>query len=61
MIPGAGIARLAMNSGNLNADGLMRRREASINDVPIRQADRLFHWPLGPCTADHSGLSELGL
>jgi len=25
--------------------GLMRRREASINDVPIKQADRKFHWP----------------
>jgi nuclear transport factor 2 (NTF2) superfamily protein len=42
-------------------DGLMRRREASIDDVPIAAADRLFHWPLGPRPADHKGLSELGL
>ena len=41
--------------------GLMRRREASINDVPITDADRLFHWPLGPRPADHPGLSGLGL
>jgi nuclear transport factor 2 (NTF2) superfamily protein len=44
-----------------DAEGLMRRREASINDVPIRETDRLFRWALGPRPADHSGLSELGL
>lgn len=41
--------------------GLMRRREASINDVRINAADRLFHWPLGPRPEDHPGLSDLGL
>ena len=41
--------------------GLMRRREASINDVPITAADRKFHWPLGPRPADHPGLTALGL
>jgi nuclear transport factor 2 (NTF2) superfamily protein len=41
--------------------GLMRRREASINDVPIRAQDRKFLWPLGPRPAEHPGLSELGL
>lgn len=41
--------------------GLMQRREASINDVPIAEADRKFRWPLGPRPADHPGLSELGL
>ena len=42
--------------------GLMRRREASINDVPIAAADRRFLWqPLGPRPTDHPGLSELGL
>ena len=41
--------------------GLMRRREASINDVPIPETARLFRWPSGPRPADHPGLSELGL
>ncbi|HYL26424.1 MAG TPA: nuclear transport factor 2 family protein [Candidatus Nitrosotalea sp.] len=41
--------------------GLMRRREASINDVPIASADRRFLWPAGPRPADHPGLTELGL
>ncbi|MFB7843912.1 DUF1348 family protein [Microbacterium sp. NPDC056052] len=41
--------------------GLMRRRLAAINDVPIRESDRLFHWPLGPRPADHPGLTELGI
>ncbi len=42
--------------------GLMRRREASINDVPIAAADRKFLWqPAGPRPADHPGLTELGL
>ena len=41
--------------------GFMRRREASINDVPIAEKDRLFHWPLGSRPADHKGLSVLGL
>jgi nuclear transport factor 2 (NTF2) superfamily protein len=44
-----------------NAHGLMQRREASINDVPIAEADRLFRWPLGPRPEDHPGLTELGL
>lgn len=42
-------------------NGLMRRREASINDVPIAEAERKFHWPLGPRPADHPGLTELGM
>jgi len=41
--------------------GLMRRREASINDVPIREADRRFRWPSGPRPEDHPGLVDLGL
>jgi len=41
--------------------GLMRRREASINDVSIGEAERLFDWPLGPRPAGHPGLSDLGL
>ena len=42
-------------------DGLMRRREASINDVPITEAERKFRWPLGPRPEDHPGLTALGL
>ena len=41
--------------------GLMRRREASINDVRIAEAERKFLWPLGRRPDDHPGLSELGL
>ena len=41
--------------------GLMRRREASINDVAIDASERKFHWPQGPRPADHPGLSDLGL
>ena len=45
-----------------DANGLMRARHASINDVPIREAERKFHWDrAGPRPADHPGLSELGL
>jgi len=41
--------------------GLMQRRFASINDLPIRESDRKFHWPLGRRPDDHPGLSDLGL
>jgi uncharacterized protein len=44
-----------------DADGLMAVRHASINDVPIEESERLFHWPLGPRPEEHPGLSELGL
>lgn len=39
--------------------GLMRRREASINDVPIASDDRKFHWPRGARPPDHPGLTQL--
>jgi len=42
-------------------NGLMRRREASINDVPIKESDRKFKWPQGARPKDHPGLTELGL
>ncbi|MBV7393238.1 DUF1348 family protein [Mameliella sediminis] len=42
-------------------DGLMQRRIASINDMPIHESDRLMRWPQGPRPADHPGLSDLGL
>jgi nuclear transport factor 2 (NTF2) superfamily protein len=41
--------------------GLMRRRHASINDLPIREADRKYRWPLGRRPDDHPSLSDLGL
>lgn len=42
-------------------NGLMALRIASINDMPIVSADRLFRWPLGVRPVDHPGLSALGL
>lgn len=42
-------------------DGLMQRRFASINDLPITEAERLMHWTDGPRPTDHPGLTELGL
>lgn len=44
-----------------NELGYMRRRHASINDLPISEAQRLFHWPLGRRPDDHPSLGELGL
>jgi nuclear transport factor 2 (NTF2) superfamily protein len=44
-----------------NDAGLMQRRFASINDLPIAATERKFFWPLGRRPDDHAGLSELGL
>jgi len=44
-----------------DAEGLMQRREASINDVRIAEADRKFKWAPGRRPDEHPGLSELGL
>lgn len=44
-----------------NAEGLMARRFACINDLPITDRDRKFHWPLGRRPDDHPGLSDFGL
>jgi hypothetical protein len=44
-----------------NEQGFMMRRFASINDLPIRETDRKFFWPLGRRPDDHPGLSELEL
>lgn len=41
--------------------GFMHRRIASINDLPIQEVDRKYHWPLGRRPDEHPGLSELGL
>ena len=42
-------------------NGLMAERYASINDVPITEAQRKYHWPQGRRPDDHPGLSDLGL
>ena len=44
-----------------DADGLMQRRFACINDLPIKESERQYRWPLGRRPDDHPGLSELGL
>ncbi len=41
--------------------GLMKRRIASINDLPIKEEERKYHWPLGQRPDDHQGLSDLDL
>jgi nuclear transport factor 2 (NTF2) superfamily protein len=41
--------------------GLMKRRHASINDLPIMESERLFRWPIDRRPDDHPGLSDLGL
>lgn len=42
-------------------NGLMQKRYASINDLPITESERKFHWPQGRRPDDHPGLSDLGL
>ncbi|MFG2626838.1 DUF1348 family protein [Streptomyces sp. NPDC048473] len=44
-----------------DANGLMSARHASINDAPIRESDRKYHWPLGRRPDGHPGLSDLAL
>jgi hypothetical protein len=44
-----------------NQAGLMVRRHASINDLPIAASERKYHWPAGRRPDDHPGLSDLGL
>lgn len=43
------------------AQGLMQRRFASINDLPIAESARKFFWPLGRRPDDHPSLSDLNL
>jgi len=43
-----------------NEAGLMTHRHASINDLPIKESERKYHWPLGRRPDDHPGLSDLG-
>lgn len=44
-----------------DANGFMNVRHASINDISIKESERLFHWEHGPRPNDHPGLSDLGL
>lgn len=44
-----------------NEQGAMRLRFASINDLPIKESERKFFWPIGRRPDDHPGLSDLGL
>ena len=44
-----------------DAEGLMTTRYACINDLPIQESERKFHWPQGRRPDDHPGLSALGL
>jgi uncharacterized protein len=44
-----------------NNDGVMHLRFACINDLPIKESERKYHWPLGRRPDDHAGLSDLGL
>jgi nuclear transport factor 2 (NTF2) superfamily protein len=44
-----------------DGDGLMRRRLASINDLPIKESERKYRWPLGRRPDDHPSLGDLGL
>lgn len=44
-----------------DTEGYMKTRHASINDIPISESERKFHWPIGRRPDDHPGLTELGL
>ncbi|PWC32897.1 DUF1348 family protein [Azospirillum sp. TSO35-2] len=44
-----------------DAEGMMVNRFACINEHPIAETERKFHWPLGRRPDDHPGLSDLGL
>jgi nuclear transport factor 2 (NTF2) superfamily protein len=44
-----------------DAQGVMHHRHASINDLPIKDSERLYHWTQGPRPLEHPGLSQLGL
>jgi hypothetical protein len=44
-----------------DADGVMQKRYACINDLPIKESERKFHWPLGRRPDEHAGLTDLGL
>ena len=55
------VGHVANENWHFDDQGLMAERHASINDLPITEAERLFHWPQGRRPDDHPGLSDLGL
>jgi uncharacterized protein len=61
MIPAIGSVSYGNENWQFNEDGLMQGRFASINDLPIKEADRRYRWPLGRRPDGHPGLSDLGL
>ena len=61
MRPGNGTASYGNENWEFDANGLMAVRHASINDLPITEAERKFHWPQGRRPDDHPGLSDLGM
>ena len=58
---GAWIRSYGNENWEFDENGLMRRRIASINDLRIKESERLYHWPLGRRPDDHPSLSDLGL
>ncbi len=58
---GHGYRSYGNENWQFNDAGLMQRRIASINDLPIAETERKYHWPLGRRPDDHPGLAELGL
>jgi nuclear transport factor 2 (NTF2) superfamily protein len=58
---GAWMRSYGNENWEFDAHGLMQIRIASINDLPIREDERLFHWPLGPRPEGAASLSTLGL
>ena len=61
MTAATGIRSYGNENWEFDAEGVIRRRLASINDLPIAEAERKYHWPLGRRPDDHPGLSDLGL
>ena len=49
----------AVTKARLADDGLMRLRLANINDLPIKESERKYRWPLGRRPDDHPGLSDI--
>jgi len=59
---GNGYRSYGNENWEFNEAGLMHHRHASVNDVPLKESERKYHWDLsGPRPADHPGLSDLGL